>query len=240
MKVRVLITVVAISVFLGLVSYTQSFPLGLLPSPTSGEESIKVYVWTDESVVNIGDQLTIHLRVSRPAFLYLFDLQPDGIVRMIFPNAFASNNYITSSTYDIPDGSYDLTVTPPAGIEEFLVFAFDRPLSIPLGTAHDPFPVYAINPTEAISQLVAMMQALAEVPMWAMGWHAIKITGDQQMDSQTVEISLPSPPARPPFNDRPATAWHMINGTWQMGIPESGWYWYFDINAHWHLCLVTD
>jgi hypothetical protein len=240
MKLRILTILVVVSVFLGLAAYAEGFPLGVLPSPPSSGEPLSVYVWTDESVVNTGDQLTIHLRVSRPAFLYLFDLQPDGLVRLIFPNSFATNNYVTSSTYDVPDEAYNLTVTPPAGIEEFLVFACDTPLPISLGTAQDPFRVYAMNPTQAINQLVAIVQSFTESPMWAVGWHAIQIAGDGQADHQPQEITLPPPPARPPFNDRPATAWHMVNGSWQMGIPQSGWYWYFDINAYWHLCLITD
>ncbi len=240
MKLRILTALIVISVSFGLAACAEGFPLGLLPSPPSSGEPLSVYVWTDESAVKIGDQLTIHLRVSRPAFLYLFDLQPDGLVRLIFPNAFVNNNYITSSTYDVPDGSYNLTVTPPAGIEEFLVFACDMPLPISLGTAQDPFRIYAMNPTEAINQLVTTVQFLAESTMWAVGWHAIQISGDEQVDSQPQEITLSQPPAKPPFNDRPARAWHMANGSWQMGIPESGWYWYFDINAHWHLCIVID
>jgi hypothetical protein len=71
-----------------------------------------------------------------------------------------------------------------------------------------------------------------------MGWHAIQIVGDQPTEPKDNGITLAAPPVRPPFNGRPGNAWHMVRDSWQMGIPESGWYWYFDINARWHLCLV--
>jgi hypothetical protein len=54
-----------------------------------------------------GERCTIET-----SFIYLFDLQPDGLVRLIFPNAFSPNSYVTSSYYDLPDGPYRLTVTP--------------------------------------------------------------------------------------------------------------------------------
>jgi|AntAceMinimDraft_17_1070374.scaffolds.fasta_scaffold07118_2 hypothetical protein len=240
MKIRALSTVVIVALALGIfvAGYGQGFPLGLLPTPPSDGEPISVFVWTDVSVVNIGDEIVIHLQLSRPGFVYLFDLQPDGLVRLIFPNAFSVNNYVASSSYDLPDGPYKLTVTPPAGIEEFLVFACDTPLPILVGSAQDPFPIYAMDATEAINQLVALFGALEQVPTWGMGWHAIQIVGDQPTEPKDNGITLAAPPVRPPFNGRPGNAWHMVRDSWQMGIPESGWYWYFDINARWHLCLV--
>ena len=143
MKLRVLsiIMIVALALGISFAGYAQGFPLGLLPAPPADGEPISVFVWTDTSVVNVGDEIVIHLQLSRPGFVYLFDLQPDGLVRLIFPNAFSLNNYVTSSSYDLPDGPYALTATTPAGIEEFLVFACDTPLSILVGSAQDPFPI---------------------------------------------------------------------------------------------------
>jgi len=240
MKFRVLSTIMIVAWTLGIsvAGYAQGFPLGLLPAPQDNGEPISVYVWTDTSVVNVGDEIVVHLQLSRPGFVYLFDLQPDGLVRLIFPNAFSVNNYVTSSSYDLPDGPYKLTVTPPAGIEEFLVFACDTPLPILVGSAQGPFPIYAMDATEAINQLVALFGALEQVPTWGMGWHAIQIVGGQSTEPKDEDITLPAPPAQPPFNGRPGNAWHTVGDSWQMGIPESGWYWYFDINAYWHLCLV--
>jgi len=242
MKFRVLSTIMIVALALGIsvAGYTQGFPLGLLPSPPSNGEPISVFVWTDTSVVNVGDEIVIHLQISRPAFIYLFDLQPDGLVRLIFPNAFSPNNYVTSSSYDLPDGPYNLTVTPPAGIEEFLVFACDAPLPIPVGSAQDPFPIYATDATEAINQLVALFGSLEQVPTWGMGWHAIQIVGGKEVEQVDEEVTLPAPPTQPPFSSRPTQAWYLEGGTWRMGIPASGWYWYFDVNARWHLCLVVN
>jgi len=221
--------------------YAQGFPLGLLPSPPAGEGSIEAYVWTDESVVSVGEPVTIHLRVSRPAFVYLFDLQPDGIVRLIFPNAFSQQNYLFLSSLDLPDGAYQLLATPPAGTEEFLVFATDVPLPLPIGTTSEPFPIYAPDAAGAVNQLVALFASFDETPNWGMGWHAIQIVGDETGESASTEaLSLPAPPPLPPVSGQPATAWYDVDGTWYQGIPASGWYWYYDVFDRWHLCLVVD
>jgi len=240
MKLRVMSTILIIVFTLGIAGYAEGFPLGLLPTPPSDGEPISVFVWTDTSVVDVGDEIVIHLQLSRPGFVYLFDLQPDGLVHLLFPNAFSPNNYVASSSYDLPDGPYKLTVTPPAGIEEFLVFACDAPLPILVGSAQDPFPLYAMDPKEAINRLVSLFGSLEQVPTWGMGWHAIQIVGSEVTKPKNEEVILPPPPPQPPFNGRPAHAWYIEGDSWQMGIPETGWYWYFDINARWHLCLVAE
>ncbi|MFC2079602.1 DUF4384 domain-containing protein, partial [Candidatus Bipolaricaulota bacterium] len=107
----------------------QTFPLGLLPASPDSSEPLDAYVWTMESRFEVGDPVEIHLAVSREAFVYLFDLQPDGLVRMLFPNAYSLNNYLSTSTI-IPDGNYELIALPPIGIEELLVFASTHPLPI--------------------------------------------------------------------------------------------------------------
>ncbi len=214
----------------------QTFPLGLLPvSPDSGEP-LDVYVWTMESRFEIGDPVEIHLAVSRAAFVYLFDLQPDGVVRMLLPNAYSPNNYVWNSVV-LPDGNYELIALPPTGIEELLVFASTNPLSIPVASLDDPFPVFAASPAEAIDQLVTLLASIDPTTTWAIGWTAIQITGDPEAEPVGNEmVQVPPPPPIPPFVGNPGDAWYAIDGGWQPGFPSEGWYWYFGIERQWHLC----
>ncbi|MFC2095691.1 DUF4384 domain-containing protein [Candidatus Bipolaricaulota bacterium] len=216
----------------------QTFPLGLLPvSPDSGDP-LSAFVWTMDSVFEIGDPIEIHLAVSRAAFVYLFDLQPDGLVRMLFPNAYSVNNYLTTSVV-LPDGGYQLTAFPPTGIEELLVFASTNPLPITLGTPTDPFPLLAASPEAAIDQLVTLLASIDPTTTWAVGWMAIQITGDLEPEPIEEEpVLVTAPPPLPPFAGLPGDAWYIVDSGWHSGFPTEGWYWYFGLESRWHLSWV--
>ena len=218
---------------------SQGFPLGILPTPTPSETSLFVGVWTQESSYEVGEALIIHFSVNQPAFVYIFDLQPDGVVRLAFPNAYSQNNYVFSGTHTIPDGPYDLRVHPPTGVEELLVFASLTPLPITPGGPSDPFPVFASDPNDAMYQLKSLLLGISPTPAWKTGWTAFAITGPDYEPTPTPSPTdlPPYPSSYPPFLGYPGDAWYWQNGQWHSGIPESGWYWYFGLESRWHLCL---
>lgn len=214
----------------------QTFPLGLLPARPDSGGPLDAYVWTMESSFEIGDPVEIHLAVSRSAFVYLFNLQSDGVVRMLFPNAYSINNFLTTSIV-LPDGGYQLIALPPAGVDELLVFASTNPLPIPVSSLADPFPVFAASPDEAINQLVTLLASIDPTTTWAIGWTAIQITGDvEPAPIEDDTMLLPAPPPIPPFAGAPGDGWHIFDGGWRPGIPAQGWYWYFGLDWRWHLC----
>jgi hypothetical protein len=229
-----LLAVVGIVLAFGPAAVGQAFPLGLLPT---SNEPVDAYVWTMESLFYVGDPIVIHLRVSRPSFVYLFDLQPDGVVRLLFPNAFSSNNFVASASHQLPDGSYDLIASPPTGIEELLVFASTVPLPFPPAAPTDPFPVFAENPEEAIDTLVGLLASMDPTLSWGVGWTAIQIEATAKDEGEPGStMILPVPPPLPPFVSFPGDAWHRAHGSWAYGVPAAGWYWYYGLDDRWHLC----
>ncbi len=235
---RVLRVVILVGCVAAVTAAAQSFPLGLLPTADDGEP-LDVYVWTMDSVFEIGEAMEVHLAVSRAAFVYLFDLQPDGVVRMLYPNAYSPSNAVQSSI-TLPDGAYQLLVQPPAGIEELLAFAITQPLPLVPGTTTDPFPIFASSADQAIDQLVSMISAMSTTTSWAVGWTGLQITGSSSTAPDAVEtMEVPEMPALPPFTATPGDVWHVaVGGGWLPWIPASGWYWYYGLDARWHLCWV--
>ncbi len=214
----------------------QSFPLGLIPSPAPSSEPLDVYVWTLDARVLIGAPITIYVSSTAPAYLYVFDLQPDGIVRMIYPNAFSTGDAPIVGGYTLPDRAYLLLATPPAGVEELLVFGADRPLPIPVGSPSQPFPVIAQSAAGAIDQIVQLLGTLGSSARWAVGWHAFEIVAPNAPAVQTSSIELPRPPEPPSSGGRPGDAWSWTPAGWRYGIPDAGWYWYVGVEGQWHLC----
>jgi len=220
----------------------QAFPLGILPTPTPSETSLFVGVWTERSSYEGGEALVVHFSVNQPAFVYLFDLQPNGVVRLLFPNGYSQNSNVIGGTHTLPDGPYDLRVHPPTGVEELLIFASLTPLPVFPGEPRDPYPVFASNPSDAIYQLQSMLSGITPVPTWKTGWTAFTITGPEYEPSPTPSLTdlPPYPPAYPPFPGYPGDTWYWQNSQWFSGIPTDGWYWYYGLDSRWHLCLQID
>jgi len=232
-----LLAVAATALAFGAVAFGQAFPLGLLPA---SDEPVEAYVWTMESLFYVGDPIVIHLRVSRPSFVYLFDLQPDGVVRLLFPNAFSLDNFV-ESTHRLPDGAYELIALPPNRIEELLVFAGTLPLPFPPAAPTDPFPIFAEDPEEAIDTLVSLIAEMDPTSSWGVGWTALQNEGEtEEPEEPDSTITLPTPPPPPPFASFPGHAWHLVNGSWSYGVPAAGWYWYYGLDDRWHLCWVYE
>ncbi len=214
-------------------------PLGILPTPGKSDQPLVVGVWTEESSYEVGEALLVHFSVNQPAFVYLFDLQPNGVVRLLFPNAYSQNSNVIGGTHTLPDGPYDLRVLPPTGVEELLIFASLTPLPVFPGEPSDPYPVFASNPSDAMYQLSILLSGITPVPVWKTGWTAFAITGESYestLPSSPIDLR-PFPPTYPPFTGYAGDAWYWQNSQWLSGIPADGWYWYYGLDSRWHLCM---
>lgn len=87
--------------------------------------SFSASIWTDRSNYNPGDRLTAYCRVSRDAYIYVFDVDTTGSVSLIYPNIYSDNNYKrASTTYTLPDNArYNLTIGGPSGTEQLIMLA---------------------------------------------------------------------------------------------------------------------
>jgi hypothetical protein len=110
-----LITGILIAAFASTAVLAQSgaSPLGIIPTPTP--TTVTVSISTDKTSYAIGENVTITYTVSQAAYIYILDIQPDGIVRQVFPNQYSAANYVAAGTHTLPDGSYRFAVSPPNG-----------------------------------------------------------------------------------------------------------------------------
>lgn len=74
------------------------------------------------------DRLQFEVTSSREGFVHVLVLGPDGSLLLMFPNAQSSDNRIrTGQTLALPQASWPLDVSEPAGREEFLVIVSNQP-----------------------------------------------------------------------------------------------------------------
>jgi|GEM_PF-547837 len=78
----------------------------------------RVDIWTERTVYYPGETIRIFFHASRDCYVYIFDIDPRGTTRQIFPNYYDQDNFIRAGyTYSIPDYGYRLEVTGPSGRE---------------------------------------------------------------------------------------------------------------------------
>jgi len=78
----------------------------------------RIDIWTNRSWYYAGDDIRIYFHAARDCYVYIFDIDPNGTTRQIFPNYFDQDNFIRGgNTYSIPDYGYHLEVTGPQGTE---------------------------------------------------------------------------------------------------------------------------
>jgi len=206
-------------------------PLGITPTPTPGQ-NLTVGVWTDKSTYMVGETMRVYFTVNQPAYIYLYDIQPDGIVRRVFPNAFSQSNFVYAGMHVLPDKpSYQFSVTYPTGVEKLQIFASPIPLSLSPSTYSygEPFP--RATPQEIQGHIMG----ITPTPTWAMGWTAFTITAP----TYSYAPPLPYPPCYPPFFGWgfPGGSWYWEDGERHYGMPSSGWHWYFGPDDKWHFTI---
>lgn len=113
-------------------------PQGIIVNPTPGDLAVTVWVDKDpgrsgNAVYQIGEPIHISVKVNRDAYVYLFNVNADGSIDLILPNAYDRNNYLRAGeerTYPPSGARYEFTITGPEGENYVLALASLRPLSL--------------------------------------------------------------------------------------------------------------
>jgi hypothetical protein len=95
-----------------------------IPPPRPPEYGFDVDIWTDRNTYEVGDLVRVYFRVTRPAYVYIFDTNTRGETHLLFPNHFDRDNHcVPGRRYYIPDANYRLRVVGPLGTEELRIVA---------------------------------------------------------------------------------------------------------------------
>jgi len=103
-------------------------------STSTGNSNLKVKVWADKgegSVYKKDEIIRFHFRASMDCYVYLYHMDAQGQVNLLFPNGFNKNNFVKANqVYTIPDETwnFDLQITPPFGAEMVKAVASLQPL----------------------------------------------------------------------------------------------------------------
>lgn len=108
------------------------------PAPAPG---FTVEVWLDKDtsgnatpVYNVGDDVTISVRPSETAYIYLFSVKPNGEIQQILPNQYddaGRQNRVNAGevrTFPPRGARYTFSIDPPNGLSKLIAVASRKPL----------------------------------------------------------------------------------------------------------------
>ncbi len=106
------------------------------PVPTT----LQARVWVDRDPsgarnpgYRIGEQITLYTSVNENAYVYLFNVNPDGSTDQILPNRISASNYVRAGqtrAFPASGDKFVFNVSGPYGLNRVLVIASRRPLSL--------------------------------------------------------------------------------------------------------------
>ena len=105
------------------------------------QNNVNVRVWTNKDSTGTrtpnyvpGERVQIYTSVSQDAYVYLFNVDPQGKVDMILPNRYAGGeNYLRANTTKVfpPAGAgYTFDIDAPYGLNKVLALASRTPLNV--------------------------------------------------------------------------------------------------------------
>ncbi len=171
----------------------QNAPLGIVVQPSD----LTVTIAVDKQAYQIGEKVNITGTLNQNAYLYVVDVDAANRVTLIFPNAFSPNNQINAGPYALPDKpTYNLTVTPPAGIEFVYAVASTEPLNLQaVFNQANPFATLG-NPQQAQGAIQGAIQGLVPTAKSSVAFTNFRVGGQTQPPTTgTAFLSVNSSPS---------------------------------------------
>ena len=123
------------------VEYAIKLPeKSIVPGNNNQTAPLTVKVWTSKKQYNDGEKIEIFIKGNVDFYARVVDILPDGNIIQLLPNKYRRDSLFHAGVeYKIPDKNdqYELTVTPPYGVDKIVVYAS----AVPLG----PVPMESVD-----------------------------------------------------------------------------------------------
>ncbi|MGQ9700499.1 MAG: PKD domain-containing protein [Candidatus Bipolaricaulaceae bacterium] len=165
MKRMFLGALLALAVGLFALGQEEAVPLGIVIEPPAGELTVRI--WVDKPAYAIGETVQIHFELNQPAYVYIWDIMPNGQVHQIFPNLYEPQNFFSAGVHTIPSPGkgYQFKVTPPTGREWLQIMATTVPIPyFQRFGPQEPFPLLGPDPQSWQEALEAQVLGIVPAP----------------------------------------------------------------------------
>lgn len=148
-------------------------PQGIIVNPV--ESSLTVSVWPEKENYVAGERLSLNVRLSEAAYIYVYHVNAQGQVQLLFPNAFDPDNLVEPGTHVLPDARYSFVVDGQPGTDVVQVIAsldpFDLIALAPAPpSAQQPFAALEGDPEAVAARVQSIIVQTVDKTRWATGW----------------------------------------------------------------------
>ncbi len=134
-----LIAISALALVSGALAAPRVSAQSIIVNPTPTD--LQVRVWTDKDTTGqqvpnyrVGERIRLFTTVNQDAYVYLFNVNPDGSIDQILPNRYESgNNFIRAGTtkqFPAAGDNFTFDIAGPAGLNKVLALASKTQLNL--------------------------------------------------------------------------------------------------------------
>ena len=128
--------------------------------------ALSVDIDTDRKTYFVGDPIGVTFTTSADGYVYVYDVNPQGYVQILYPQTESGNAFLRAGTYDLAEllGVSHLQVAPPTGMEHLHAVLADRPLNLGLHGLQSPS---LTDPNTFRSAIAQRIQTINPSTLWA-------------------------------------------------------------------------
>ncbi|GAA5533148.1 DUF4384 domain-containing protein [Deinococcus aluminii] len=144
------------------------------------QTSLNVKVWTDrgsgQQVPNYapGERIRLYASVNQAAYVYLFNVDPQGRVDLILPNRYQSgSNFLKANTtkaFPAPGDPFTFDIAAPYGLNKVLALASRTPLNLDqiatFKTQQNSFATVNVQGQERLAQALSIVVNPVDQGSW--------------------------------------------------------------------------
>ena len=178
------------------------------------EPTLNVNVWVDRDQSGrgtpdylIGDRIRVYTSVNNDAYVYLFNVNPDGSVDQILPNRYASGgNFVKANTVKVfpgPSDSFTFDIAGPYGLNKVLALASRTPLNLSQVSqfkSGQAFATVNVRGQENFAQALSIVVNPIPQDSWVTDtayYNVARASYSQQPTNVVVQPVQPTPTPRP-------------------------------------------
>ncbi|AFZ66591.1 DUF4384 domain-containing protein [Deinococcus peraridilitoris] len=134
-----LLTLSALALVSGAIAQPRISPQSIIVNPTPTELSVRVWTNKDTSGnqtpdYRVGEKITLFTTVNQDAYVYLFNVNPDGSIDQILPNRYQSGqNFLrggTTKQFPAQGDNFTFDISGQAGLNKVLALASKTQLNL--------------------------------------------------------------------------------------------------------------
>lgn len=179
---RVVVIITLLFVLSAGTTLAQPEPQGVMMTPENADFTVEVVAEKPNFLA--GERLSLNLRLSQAAFVYIYSINAKGEVQLLFPNAYSPDNFLSEGQHKFPSNRYSLVIDGDPGTEVVQAIATQTPLNLlaliqTALTTETPFAYMDIKPEHLVAEFQQLITQTNGPEEWAAAWTQFQIVTSQ-------------------------------------------------------------